>query len=382
MNTVDGEQPIGTRWDTMMAAVEGSLELFKWHAEHDEVSSAEYLARYRSVLGRSMDRQAKIYLDTLVWVRLRETVLGKGKPEEWALLECLRKIVRQRKGVCVSHFHSLMEVGRQTEASLRVTAGLLQELTEGVVLVSPDELRAWECAQFVHEVIGCPAPQSYEKWTKVGFSHRSNVPRGLLPADASERIAHRTMKMAIDHFWNADFTEIFEAFSWDTKSNLAFDIDTNVIAKLEDIRRSNRANGRTFHRDRNPAFAECINNQLRPLFENALEHHDCLNHPNLLKVLEAAGVGFRKNELGRHLGLSRLMVELYVHMVTADRPLTSNDYVDWAHAGAALPNCDVFITERHLSHQLTQVLRADKTYGCEVVSGAAAATKLLIERFL
>jgi hypothetical protein len=70
---------------------------------HDEVSSTEYLARYRSALGRSMDRQAKIYRDTLVWVWLRETVLGKGKPEEEALLECLRKIVRQRKGVCVSH---------------------------------------------------------------------------------------------------------------------------------------------------------------------------------------------------------------------------------------------------------------------------------------
>ena len=65
-----------------------------------------------------MDRQAKIYLDTLVWVRLKETVLGKGKPEEEALLECLRKIVRQRKGLCVSHFHSLMEVGRQRHADL------------------------------------------------------------------------------------------------------------------------------------------------------------------------------------------------------------------------------------------------------------------------
>jgi hypothetical protein len=329
-----------------------------------------------------MERQAKIYLDTLVWVRLRETVLGKGKPEEEALLECIRKIVRQRKGVCVSHFHSLMEVGRQTEASLRVTAGLLQELTEGVVLVSPDELRAWECAKFVHEVVGCPAPPSYEKWTKVGFSHRSSLQRELLPANAPKRAAERTMKMATDHFWNADFDQVFEAFSWDTKSKLAFDIDTDVISKLEDIRKSNRANGRTFQNDRTPAFVECINKQLLPLFEDVLAQHDCLDQPNLLRVLEAASVGFHKNELGRHLGLSRLMVELYVHMVTADRPLASSDYVDWAHAGAALPNCDVFITERYLAHQLTRELRADKTYGCEVVSGAAAATKLLTERFL
>jgi hypothetical protein len=366
----------------MMTPLTHSPQLGKWHAEHHEVSSTEYLASYRSVLGRSMDRQAKIYLDTLVWVRLRETVLGKGEPEEEALLECLRKIVRQRKGVCVSHFHSLMEVGRQTEASLRVTAGLLQELTEGVVLVSPDELRAWECAQFVHEVVGCPAPPSYEKWTKVGFSHRSSLPRELLPANVPKRVAERTMKMATDHFWNANFDEVFEAFSWDTKSKLAFDIDTDVIAKLEDIRKSNRANGRTFRDDRTPAFVECINMQLLPLFEDVLAQHGCLDQPNLLRVLEAASVGFHKNELGSHLGLSRLMVELYVHMVTADKPLASSDYVDWAHAGAALPNCDVFITERYLAHQLTRELRADKTYGCEVVLGAAAATNVLTERFL
>jgi hypothetical protein len=357
-------------------------DLVRHHADHDEMSSAEYLASYQSVLGRSMDRQAKIYLDTLVWVRLKETVLGKGKPEEEALLECLRKIVRQRKGLCVSHFHSLMEVGRQTEASLRVTTGLLQELTEGVVLVSPDELRAWECAQFVHEVVGCPAPPTYMKWTKVGFSHRSGFPRELLPANASERGVGRTMKMATDHFWNVTFDQIFEAFSWDTKSKLAFDIDTDVITNLEDIRKSNRANGRTFQSDRTPAFDECIDKQLLPIFEDVLAQHGCLNHWNLNRVLEAASGGFHKNKLGRHLGLSRLMVELYVHMVTADRPLASNDYVDWAHAGAALPNCDVFITERYMAHQLTQELRADKTYGCEVVSSAAAATKLLTDRFL
>ena len=356
--------------------------LVRQHAEHGAMSSVEYLARYRSVLGRSMDRQAKIYLDTMVWVALRETVLGRGKPEEEALLECLRKIVRERKGLCVSHFHSLIEVGRQTEPSLRVTAGLLQELTEGVVLVSPDELRTWECAQFVHEVIGCPAPPSYEKWTKVGFCHRSSLPRELLPANAPERVVDRTMKMATDHFWNANFDQVFEAFSWDTKSKLAFDIGTDVIAKLEDIRKINRANGRTFQSDRNLAFVECIDKQLLPLFEDVLARHDCLDHSNLDRVLKAASEGFHQNKLGRHLGLSRLMVELYVLMVTADRPLASNDYVDWAHAGAALPNCDVFITERHLAHQLTLELRADKSYGCEVVSGAAAATKVLTERFL
>lgn len=356
--------------------------LFNHHASQDEVSAAEYLSRYQSVLGRHMDRQAKIYLDTLVWVHLRDAALGKGRPEEQALLQCLRAIVGQRKGLCISHLHSLLELGRQTEGSLRVTAALLQELTEGVALATPDELRAWECAQFVHEVTGYPAPPTCEKWTKVGLSHRTDLPWEFLPGNAPEREANRAMKIAVDHLWNASFEQVFEAFNWDTKSKLSFDLGSDVVEQLEAIRRSNRQSGRTFKSDRTPAFQECIAKQLRPIFEELLASHGCSNHSSLLRILEAAHVGFDQNALGHHLGLSRLIVDLYVRTVTADRPLNSNDYVDWAHAGAALPNCDVFITERHLAHQLTRELRADKIFGCEVVTGAVAATRLLTDRFL
>lgn len=356
--------------------------LIQEHARHDEMSSEEYLERYRSVLGRSMDQQAKIYLDTLVWVELREVVLGKGKPEGAALLQCLREIVRQRKGLCVSHLYSLLELGQQNEASLRVTADLVQELSEGVALVSPNELLAWECAQFVHSVTGCPAPSPHKRWTKVGFCHQTRLTGLLLPSTVPQLTRNRTLKLVTDHLWSATFDQIFEAFNWDTKSKLRFDIGADLIADLEKIRQSNRANGRTFYSDRVLAFEACVDQQLRPLFEAVLVLYSDSHNSNLLKVIKAARDGFHKNKLGLHLGLSCLLVDLYVQMVTADKPLKSNDYVDWAHAGAALPNCDVFITERYLAHQLTKVLRADKTYGCEVVSGLEAATKLLSERYL
>ena len=48
-------------------------------------------------------------------------------------------------------------------------------------------------------------------------------------------------------------------------------------------------------------------------------------------------------------------------------PLTNNDCVDWSHAAAALPYCDMFLTERHLAHQLRQKIRADQQFGCEVI---------------
>jgi hypothetical protein len=188
--------------------------------------------------------------------------------------------------------------------------------------------------------------------------------------------------MATDHFWNATFEEIFEAFSWDTKSKLSFAIDADVIDNLEKIRKANRANGLTFKDARTPEFIDCIDQQLMPLFQDVLARYDLLTEQNLLQVLEAASLGFHNDTLGRSLGLSRLLVEPYVLMVTADKPLTGNDYIDWAHAGAALPNCDVFVTESFLAHQLTKVLRADKIYGCDVVTGAAATTKLLTDRFL
>lgn len=365
----------------MRKLTEYEKELAFWHRNNGALDPDAYLAKYRELLGRSMERQVKIYLDTNVWVRLREAELGKGNKDEDQLLQHLREIVRHRVGLCVTHLHSFLEIGRQDETSLRVTAEIVQELTEGVALAPPDELRAWECAAFTQEVVGCGARPPYEKWTKLGLIHKTNLPSEFLPADAIPSVVATTLKCATDIMWNSSIQQICDTFDWQTKAKLSFDIDPNVIAQLEKIREENRTAGRNLKSERTEAFRAHVEEYLRPLFAHALKSAGKYNPTALTAVVTSAEERFARGLLGRSLGLSRLFVDLYCMAVTGNRPITSNDYVDWAHAGAALPNCDLLITERHLAHQLTKLMRADSAFGCAIVAGPKAALQLLTSRY-
>lgn len=109
----------------------GGKNLVGWHHSHGRnIDAAEYLERYRRALLCGLSRTRLLYLDTNYWVRLRKAELGCGTLDAVRLLQTLRAMVRSREILCVSHFHSFLEIGKQEEASLRVTARLLDELTE------------------------------------------------------------------------------------------------------------------------------------------------------------------------------------------------------------------------------------------------------------
>lgn len=353
---------------------EASLVL--WHRDNP-MRAEEYLANYRMLLAHGMERAHKVYLDTNVWVRLRETELGKGTSAEVQLLRRLRKHVQERRVICVSHLHSFLEVGRQSEASLRVTARLLQELTDGVALAPPEELHAWECRRFARDVLGCATPIELGPWTKVGLIHRTGPFRELLPPGADPLAGEATLKAVTDLLWNTTFAEVFEAFDWNTKERLSFDIDPDVIAELERIRRSNGERGLRNSAVRDATFAVYVERNLRSHFVQVLSDSGVLDVSNLDAVLFAANHRFAKRSLAGQLGLSSLFVDLYCLAATSNRPIESADYADWAHAGAALQQCDLFVTERHLAHQLASALHADTALGCVVVAGAEDALRAL-----
>ena len=96
-------------------------------------------------------------------------------------------------------------------------------------------------------------------------------------------------------------------------------------------------------------------------------------------LLDTAVNNFKKRTLGVLLSSAAIVVELYAIYETShsNRRFTANDWADWNHAAAALPNCDLFLTEGHLAHQLKQELGADKQYECTVIGSLAEAIKVL-----
>src|SRR5262245_30206809 len=85
---------------------------------------------------------------------------------------------------------------------------------------------------------------------------------------------------------------------------------------------------------------------------------------------------FKARSLGHLLPGLSIMTELYALYETdrdAKKPLSSNDWFDSSHAAAALPYCDVFLTEKNLAHMLRQMLKADVQYGCQVIGSLEEA---------
>lgn len=99
--------------------------------------------------------------------------------------------------------------------------------------------------------------------------------------------------------------------------------------------------------------------------------------PRDLRTVERGAVQqFKERSLGPLLPGVAIITELYALYETdrdAKKPLSSNDCFDSSHAAAALPYCDVFLTERNLAHKLRQSLNADMQYGCQVIGSLEEA---------
>lgn len=96
-----------------------------------------------------------------------------------------------------------------------------------------------------------------------------------------------------------------------------------------------------------------------------------------LHIVERSAVQqFKDRTLGQLLPGLSIMTELYALYETdrdTRKPLTSNDWFDSSHAAAALPYCDVLLTERNLAHKVRQLLKIDDQYGCQVIGSLEEA---------
>lgn len=356
----------------------GGEKLVLWHrANGVNVDSFAYQERYRKVLLDGLSCARLIYLDTNYWVCLREAELGVGTPEAQRLLRGLRAIVRSREAICVSHFNSFLELGKQEETSLRATACLLDELTEGIAIAPIQDLMEWDCRQFISAKLGIQIQEGLSCWTKVGQIHQHALPENM-PGPVTSAGRDVVLKATIDALWNATFEDVFDQFSWATKHTLNADIDPEVIARVEERKMKKVAEGQSRERVRLCEFSQFVYKFLRPIFTDQLwawntQHRFPDGLAGFMRqvqtVMDAAVVDFKARTLGKLLPSAAIPVELYTLYETGNpsKRLTANDWADWNHAAAALPHCDVFLTERHLAHQLRQELKADRQYGCTVI---------------
>jgi hypothetical protein len=367
----------------------GGPKLIAWHHDNGaHLSSVGYRELYRDVLVRGLSQTQLLYLDTNYWIRLRDAAMGRGSNEASRLLHTLRAMVRSREALCVTQFYSLLEIGKQTETSLRASADLIDELTEGIVIASPDDLRRLECAEFVRATLNRDVGHDLCAWTKSGQIHNSELPTEM-PGPTSPEQREIFLKATVDACWNMSFEYFFEQFGWDTKTKLCADLDPEIFAHVEKLKVAQLTKGVSRNEVRQSSFLDMVSNSLKPIFTELLRRwHVEHNFPNGIGTLlqdiqtvENLAVSmFADRSLGQLLPGLAIQTELYLLYETnrnSSSPLTTNDWFDSCHAAAALPYCNVFLTERKLAHLLRQELKADLQYDCEVIGSIEEALRHL-----
>lgn len=376
--------------DEVLARLGGPAVL-QWHRRFGvDTSVEEYISKYKAQVSRGMASTKAVYLDTNYWVRLRDAEIGKGTAAGVALLSRLRSLVAARKIVCVSHLTSMLEIAKQLENSARVSTALVDELTERVALAPTAELDALEIGNYIRAQSGAMQPSPSLQWTCLGQIVQSSISGGkVLPASLSNDQRQAILKCATDALWNQGLSEIFEAFDWDTKNRLQADLNAEMLAKVEERKKTRPHDGN-------------LKKTREAEFEDVMKHQIELFTVELLKILGPIGAAvlgaklplsvqglvrhaaadYRGGSLGTHLPGFVIRNELYsAYECDPTHTISTNDWQDWQHASAALPYCDLFLTEGRLAHQLTKMLSLDTKYQCRVVGpdieGALAAVDIL-----
>lgn len=374
----------------------GGKELLEFHRLNSwDIDASQYLELHEKTLAQGMVRTTVIYLDTNFWIILRNAA-RRINPVGSKLLLILKKLVRERRVICICQAATFLELAKQSKNSLDMISSLVEELGELIAIVSEDKLRMIESMNYICWKLGAEDKQKHRVWTHLGSILFPNgiVPHlnGFLPQKISGLDSDIVLKCTIDSIWQISMRDILIAFDWKTSDKLSANIDQATIDQIE-IRKKKRKEKRlSLEAIRKYEFGTFIPSAYNKAFFQALlslkrvaKGHivlqELLNQVN--DLIECAVNEALIGELNQYIPGAIISTELYcLYENDIGKKLTSNDWFDMNHARVALPYSDFFFTEKHLKHQICNVLNFDKKYKCKVVSGIDEAIEALNQKFM
>lgn len=362
------------------------------HRAHPSVSLQEYFSHRVAELARLVLARRRVYLDTRYWIFLRDAAAGRPrKLIHSELLRILRIGVESGVFICPLSDSAFLELLRQSDRETRLaTVRLIDELSLGVTIQNAlDRLRT-ELLQFlvsVNKAQGIPGPPIEHVWLKVGHVLGTAVP--IFPGvEATEQLA--ISKAFFDVMWSVTLEEILTdtPLPEDSKDsdfrNIAdrtTEESTSHASDMKSFKAVYLAEIRGFfdvHReDLQAAFAqlyEISQPNAPPLLAAEFEPHGRV----LVNVFSNI---FRSGKAGTSLPMAQIVAGLHaVVRWQRNRDFKASDFYDFHHATAALPYCDVFLTEVFLGTMLTRPpLALDAHFGTKVLWDEADAAEALLK---
>lgn len=364
------------------------IDTFDMHRSQPEKSLDQYLTELRLELGNTIAGRLKVYLDTKYWLLLRNHRLGRIQDCSVARLSGLLQAgVQTGRLICPISTDVFLEIIKQTDPeTLYCSAELIDQLSHGICTIANMERLRMELLHFLRRNLAhgedCYSPEVFV-WTKVayvlGFLYPSNT-----PFSPSEELI--IQKALLDQMWSISLAEMIDRMGIDNIRNWP---------RMRDM--STELNeGKFAHAHENDTLNQVFLSELaglldaaKPmLLEAAAYLYECqAGQKPAAEEIEASNVSqtvanliynaFRLNKITADLPSIRIPAVVHAAIrYDARTKYKPTDLHDIHHATAALPYCDVFLTEKNMRHLLTRSdLALDRLYNCRVISEPDEAIK-------
>ena len=350
---------------------------------NDEFSSlGEYVRAQRRTLAGRMDALTRIYLDTNYWLFVRDAHAGRPRNgTHRRLYEKLLQLVRSGRAVCPASDTVLYEVFHQNESDTRLmTAEVIDELSMGIALEQTEQRVRIEILHFLRlrrQSADTMYTLSDWVWTRACWVLGEMHPYSpQLPPEVQARLQigffEEMAKRGI-----VDIVRSLESAAEPVPKtfldNLARKLTEDKLGHADEIHSLKQAfmmevaGVLDFHREEIAGALAFISNS------EAVAPAEVEAEIEIIKEL------FRTGKTGISLPFFNTQAGLHaVFRWNRGQRLKPNDWLDYCHAGAALPYFDIFLTEKVLASTVTSpALRYDALYDTRVCSDAAEALDIL-----
>ena len=336
----------------------------------------------KAALSQSLQGLTKIYLDTKFWLLLRDAYLGRERyAGQNKLLQRLLQLWEDRLIICPISEDIFIEIIRQTDEKTLITSiELIDKLSNGVTLISNEERWQTEIFHFV---------RSYSHftnsiyrlnelvWIKLAYLQGVKSPN---IEELSPETNNSLQKSFLDHMWSVSLVDIYKTVGIEGFGKYPHMPDISDFINNEKINYHNKK----------LSFKEMFLSEVALLLDSRKNYFDELfvyiytkqfgkrpaseeiaNSDAAQKFANLVYHAFRLGKVGNQLATFDVEAGINAQILyDRKRKYKRNDFYDINHAVAALPYCDMFLTEKNLKSFVTRKnLKYDKKYGCKVLSG-------------
>ncbi len=336
-------------------------------------------------LWRMVEPRKRIYLDTRYWVFLRDAAMGRAqRPVHDDLLAVLQRLVTSGTAICPLSDSAMFELHKQTDPGTRVAmARVMDVLSLGATIQNGMERMQTELVRFFYPVIveqRIPGPPLEHVWLKPGHFLGSATPV-FENVDAAENLA--ISKAFFDLLWAVSVEEMLTDNDW-VEDDAAF---RWAAKRMTESSRQHAAEVTSFERLYLAEVAGIVDASAKVIDDAFIEIAAAQGATSSSQL--DADISCQHRNVVYHLirlgkvgtGLPQIQIEAGIHAAIRwqkHRAFQPNDFYDIYHATAALPYCDVFLTEAFVGTILNNPpLAFGKVFGTEIVWTEFDALRLL-----